>query len=377
MKKIVIGVIGTLGDLHPAMGIAEEFMRRGCKVILCSSEVYRPYVESSGIEFESIPPNLDFDDKELAKLFLKEDDGYRLFFKRYVLPHMNESVKSFIRVAKDADYLLSFTMTYFVPVTAKILNKPWGSTLLSPLGLSTQYNVKAQENDNKENYEISGIDNKKSFIFCMWPEWFCEKKYYWPTNLNFMNFVFYDQHRCADEQEKVTVFLKNNKKPVVVFALGSLTIADSENYLDCFMKVAQNKEFVSIILAGKNNKINLEKSMVNGIVLEYLPYNFIVNKADVLVHQGGIGSTAYGLKDNIIQIFIPSGLDREDNAINSKRLVNSGILNIESMSANKLTEKIKAMLSKSNDSDGSKVSEKIRSVKGEALLVDKVLDFLN
>jgi len=57
-RHVVLAAYGSLGDLHPALAVAIALRERGHRVTLLSHEMYRAKVESEGIAFGALPPNL-------------------------------------------------------------------------------------------------------------------------------------------------------------------------------------------------------------------------------------------------------------------------------------------------------------------------------
>ena len=56
--KIAIASYGSLGDIHPYMAIAQEFKKRGNKVIFATNAFYKSKIEREGLEFMPVRPDL-------------------------------------------------------------------------------------------------------------------------------------------------------------------------------------------------------------------------------------------------------------------------------------------------------------------------------
>jgi hypothetical protein len=48
-RRIVLSTLGSLGDLHPVMGLALGLQARGHDVVLATSEFYRDNVGAAGL----------------------------------------------------------------------------------------------------------------------------------------------------------------------------------------------------------------------------------------------------------------------------------------------------------------------------------------
>ena len=66
--KIVIAPYGSLGDLHPMLALAMELRERGHEIMINSLEVYREKIDTLGFEFFPLRPDVDPEDRELARI---------------------------------------------------------------------------------------------------------------------------------------------------------------------------------------------------------------------------------------------------------------------------------------------------------------------
>ena len=74
-KQIVITTLGSLGDLHPYLALALGLQARGHRVTIATSPIYRPTVESEGIGFHAVRPDLSTDDTEMLRLVMDSKKG--------------------------------------------------------------------------------------------------------------------------------------------------------------------------------------------------------------------------------------------------------------------------------------------------------------
>ena len=57
-------------------------------------------------------------------------------------------------------------------------------------------------------------------------------------------------------------------------------------------------------------------------VFDYAPHNLVMPRASVIVHQGGVGTTAQALRAGRPTLVVPFGVDQPDNA---RRVVELGV----------------------------------------------------
>ncbi len=67
MAKIVLSTFGSLGDAHPKIALGLELKRRGHEVVFNLMEFYREKIEMLGFRFVPLRPNLDPENRELAR----------------------------------------------------------------------------------------------------------------------------------------------------------------------------------------------------------------------------------------------------------------------------------------------------------------------
>ena len=79
--KIVFAVFGSLGDMHPMNALGLELKRRGHQIIFAAMEFYREKIETLGFEFRPMRPDLNPEDKELARRVMEAKTGTELLLK--------------------------------------------------------------------------------------------------------------------------------------------------------------------------------------------------------------------------------------------------------------------------------------------------------
>ncbi|MGF1494235.1 MAG: glycosyltransferase [Microcoleaceae cyanobacterium] len=65
MSRITLTTWGSLGDLHPFIALGLGLRDRGHDIVLATTEAYRTKVESLGLEFHRIRPNLPENPKQI------------------------------------------------------------------------------------------------------------------------------------------------------------------------------------------------------------------------------------------------------------------------------------------------------------------------
>ncbi len=124
--------MGSLGDLHPCIGLALELQRRGHQVTIATTEFYRAKIEGLGLAFKPLRPDFNPTDGETISKCQDIRRGPEILIRELVLPHLNDSYADLLAAASDADLMLSGELLYPAPLVAEKLSLPWVSIILSP-----------------------------------------------------------------------------------------------------------------------------------------------------------------------------------------------------------------------------------------------------
>jgi len=140
----------------------------------------------------------------------------------------------------------------------------------------------------------------------------------WPPNTVQPGFVFYDQDEARSSLvPELAAFLAAGEAPIV-FTLGSTAVHDPRSFFDESARSAKQLKRRAVFLIGENP---LPADLPNeSIAVPYAPFSELFPKAAVVVHQGGVGTTAQGLRAGRPTLIMPCGFDQPDNAARVQRL---------------------------------------------------------
>ena len=89
-NRVVMATIGSLGDLHPYIALALEMKRRYIEPVIATTANYREKVESLGIRFHPIRPELPNPGTpeylEMMDGVVDPNRGAEYLFKRLLVP---------------------------------------------------------------------------------------------------------------------------------------------------------------------------------------------------------------------------------------------------------------------------------------------------
>ncbi len=156
-----------------------------------------------------------------------------------------------------------------------------------------------------------------ALVLGMFPSWFAKPAPDWPSQTQLTHFPLYDDAADQPLAPEVVEYLNSDKRPIV-FTFGSA------------MQVGQ-RLFASAVAAceklGRRGMLLTpfkEQLPANlpGLVkqFDYVPLAQLLPHAKVLVHHGGIGTTAQALRAGVPQLITPLAHDQFDNAERVQRL---------------------------------------------------------
>src|SRR5579872_2404591 len=104
--RILLTTFGSYGDLYPYLSLGGELRRRGHQVTLATSAVYRPKVESAGLSFHPVRPDVSLDDRQLLAYVMDAKRGSERIV-RYLASSVRDSYDDVYDVAAGADLVLT------------------------------------------------------------------------------------------------------------------------------------------------------------------------------------------------------------------------------------------------------------------------------
>lgn len=389
------------------MGLAKEMQRRGHDVTMAVSEYYRGYVESAGLKFKAVRPNIEPHNKLILRAVLEPIHGSRILHEDYIFPNMAQYYEDLYPLVKESDLFVSSILGYAAPLLAKTTGTPWVNALLSPMALWSAYEppvlppirwfrflwnktpklnrfiinsifrsfdsmgesmqlLRAKVGLPKVNLYTEG-QTSSPLLLCLWSPLFGARQLDWPKSALATGFVFYDPKENDPLSAEIESFLATGPAPIV-FTLGSTMVEDAMAHIELFIEVAKRGHQRAIITVGKTHLEKFRgKNNQKLLFVDYAPYEKLFPRASLIVHQGGVGTTAQALRSGRPMIVTPSVMDQIDNAVRVKRMGAGTFLLHHQLNAERLIEEISMLLKKTS------VHEKCREIGNEISMENGVL----
>ena len=168
----------------------------------------------------------------------------------------------------------------------------------------------------------------------------------WPSNTAITGFVFYDGDAGkADLPPALEKFLEAGPPPLV-FTLGSAAVLDAGDFYEQSLAAAKALNLRAVLLVG-NDPGNIPKGPIPGniCIAQYAPYSRLFPRASVIIHQGGIGTTAQALRAGRPMLVMPYSHDQPDNARRVRRLGVAKVVQRKNYNAERAAKMIQGLLS--------------------------------
>ncbi len=382
--KIVIAAFGSLGDMHPMNALGIELKKRGHEVIFAAMEFYREKIEMLGFELRPMRPNLDPNNKELARELMDADKGSENLLRKIILPNLRPMYEDLLAAVADADLLISSEVVFVADSVVQKTGIKWITTTLAPGTLLSAHDpfvppnvqwlkhfrflgsgfhnvmygfVKYKIASWFEDYRVFrreiGLDENHDPLFdgksnmlnlAMFSRVLGRPQPDWHSPTLQTGFCFYDG---ADDMGKMpeglTEFLDSGEPPIV-FTLGSAAVMDARDFYEESAKAARILGKRAILLYGIFNEPpqGLNESIVG---FDYAPYSQVFPKAACVVHQGGVGTTSQVLRAGVPHLFMPYSHDQPDNAARCERLGVARVISREKYNGATAARELEKLLS--------------------------------
>ena len=151
----------------------------------------------------------------------------------------------------------------------------------------------------------------------LFPEWFAPPPPDWPPNVVLTGFPLWDESGVRGPSSELEEFLGAGEPPVVFTAGSAMTQAQRFFQVSAEVCRATGRRGLFLTMFPEQ----LPAPLPDGVRhFDYVPFSAVLPRSAVLVHHGGIGTTAQALAAGVPQLVVPAAHDQPDNAVRVRRL---------------------------------------------------------
>ncbi len=351
MTQITIIASGTRGDVQPAIALGKALQTVGYQVRLLASPNFHTWIEGYGLEAAPAQVNVqEVMESEGGQEWVER--GHKPMVQMRVMKKLldkfgGQLIKEAWKACQGADAIISsFTSDAFAVTFAQKLQIPHFSMPLQPTLIATR-DGRSMPNVPFPNH-ISRIN-----------EWFCKLliepfpwQLYgqhvnqfrreiglspqtnqeniaarrqmtvlhavsrhvmlfpsdWPANFHITGYWFLDDDLAWQPSAKLVNFLASEPPPVYI-GFGSMTNSDPASTTRLIVEAVRQSGQRAILLSGwaGMGQIDLPPEILN---LTDAPHGWLFPRMAAVVHHGGAGTTAAGLRAGIPNLVIPHMVDQ-------------------------------------------------------------------
>ncbi|CAG8508141.1 21094_t:CDS:10 [Dentiscutata erythropus] len=319
--------IGSRGDVQPYIALAKGLMKEGHKVRIATHGEYKDWIESHGIEFGYVGGN----PAELMRICVENGMFTIGFFREGVTNFrgwLDDLLKTSWEACQNTDLIIespsamagihiaeALEIPYF-----RAFTMPWTRTRAYPHAFAVPYHdLKAPYNYSSyvliENAFWRGISPQVN-------RWRKNTLKLRATNMEKMDagtvpFLYNFSSKVGWEAPQSLIdFLDDNRKnntKIVYIGFGSIVVDDPKALTKTIVEAVVKSGVACILSKGWSDRLQQGKSDSNEkeeyppciYPLKSVPHDWLFERIDAVVHHGGAGTTAAGLRAGIPTIIKP------------------------------------------------------------------------
>ena len=386
--RIVLSNIGTFGDINPLIAIALEMKRRGHVPVMALPNIYRPKIEPLGLEFHALRPDIDPTNKLLIEMVYDVKKGTETGLREFLYPVLRQTYDDLLEAATKparADLLLLGELNYAGPIVAEVTGIKWASYVLAPFSFFSAfdppvlppyprlaradklagmgramrrlarfvtrkwpepvYELRRELGLPKGANPIFDAKHSPNLVLALFSQVLGVEQKDWPANTLITGFCFYDSDAGNGAlPPQLEEFLAAGDAPVV-FTLGSAAVLAAGDFYEQSARAAKKLGVRAVLLIGADARNRPKGELPDSIcVAEYAPYSALFPRASLVVHQGGVGTTAQCLRAGRPMVIMPYSHDQPDNARRMGRLGVARVIQRSNYKPWRVARRLRAML---------------------------------
>jgi len=369
VKRVVLSTWGSFGDLHPYMALGLELQRRGHDARIATLASYRQHVEGAGLGFHPVGPDISPDDpkaRDIVRALLDPKIGPEYLFEEVLGPYLRQGYEELfaaVRADGGADLLVTHQIPNTGPIVAEVTGIRWVSGILVPMSFLSAYDpptppqapglrrlaalhpvlgralnslgrrmthswaapiykLRKDLGLPRGGSPVFEGQHSPTLVLALVSRVFAQKQCDYPPQAVITGFAFYDAADQRPPSPELLRFLDSGEPPIL-FTLGSAAVWVADDFYQRSIDAARAVGRRALLLVGEDDGKLRAQGLPDTIgVFAYAPHGYVMPRASVIVHQGGVGTTAQALRAGRPMLVVPFGQDQPDNA---RRCVELGV----------------------------------------------------
>lgn len=380
----LITTVGTTGDVHPMLSLAQALQAMGRRVTLVSHSAHAGLVQGLGLRFVGLGSDEDYrrllsnpDIWDARKSFQAlMGSGYReglaelgAFFGRLPVQERHVVISHpFLvpgaAIARELGQVQSVVAAYLAPSNMKTCHDPLTVGPLTmprwvPMGWRRAYwrfvergwidpVALAQVNALRRPLGLAPVTSFLGHIakapdlsLSLFPSWFAPAQPDWPQPMLSGDFQLFEAQAAQPLTPELCAFLSQGEPPLV-FTAGTGNF-HAQVFFAQALAACQRLGRRAIFL--NRDRAQLPADLPASVLWQpYVPLADLLPAVAAIVHHGGIGTTAEALRSGTPQLVTPFAWDQFDNGARLATLGVGRVLPATRLSGRRLAAGLQALL---------------------------------
>ncbi len=333
--RIIIPTIGSRGDVQPFIALAQGLARVGYAVTLASHPVMKPLVESYGVDFHPIGPDIDLA-KEVAIIRQNSRSAVAGLMRamRFSFDMLQRSHDDILALSEQADLIVVSAQSAAGKNEADKLDLPYLSVTLMPWAIpwddpqrslvrraayglidslvaliTTRPLNRIRKRQGLPPVGKEGFTSLRMNLIPVSPAVY-EPNPHWEPHHHVVGYWFAEEPAGWEPSAELISFLGADEPPVVI-SLGAMGLGDrdSKEAVGLFVDAIQRAGVRAIIQGweAEASRLSLPPTI---LFSGSIPHHWLLPRCAAIIHHGGYGTTAAGLRAGIPALVIPHIADQ-------------------------------------------------------------------
>ena len=416
MARITLIAFGTRGDAQPAIALGKGLRANGHQVKVLASAHFKHWVESHGLEAAVTDINIqaimeseggqDWVERGhnrliqlriMRRLLLQSGlqmaqdaweacQGAEVIISSFTSDiyavsiaeklgarHVSAPLQPTLMSTRDGNVLLNAP----VPNRVSLVNYIFGKILIEPAAwrlygdLTNQFRqeiLKLPPQSHRQNKAA----RQEMLIVHAYSKYVVPHPKDWPDNYHTAGYFFLDEERRWQPPDDLLGFIENGQRPICI-GFGSMTGRDPRHMTDVVRRAVKRSGRRAVLLSGWG-KIGAAELPESIYCLPQAPHSWLFPRMAAVVHHGGAGSTAAGLRAGVPSILIPHFGDQPfwANRVEGLGVGPKGILRHRLMPENLADAIVEATTNPDIEHKAAELGKKIQAEDGVSKAVELI-----
>jgi len=350
---------GSRGDVQPQVGLGRALERAGWKIRFATHRCFESLVASAGLEFYALTGNSQRFMSGAAAAAFRDRERRVGMFQRYLKPFVRKLLEQCLSASEGAAAILYWPPTRVGPPLSEKFGIPCFGVSTYPLPhcrtrhfpnpfaeplsprleraarwplLRQWVNLRSwrlEEQVWRGVFEAEVATWRRDVLGLVRPPAIDESRLHervphllgysptvlpvptdWPTTLHVTGYWFLDLASDWEPPEALSTFLAAGPRPVAI-GFGSMVSGDDRAATEIILEAVRRAGVRAVLmsgwggLAGRAPEDNKDVFLIDDV-----PHDWLFPKVAGVVHHGGSGTTAAGLRAGLPTVVVPFGFDQ-------------------------------------------------------------------